>query len=669
MEEDDAFWGHDTWGDEDDASGNESFHDSDEDSAAKKDAFDSDFDDSESDHDEEEKAAGRDEEQEVQRQEKQRNNQQRQGNYVDAAAAKGVGGKKRGRGMVKRLKGDGDNAGIVLNSPLLPTSSTSSSATAIPTPLLASQQPLQPALPTTAQSSSSSSMPPPNKFARKANDVAVKTTLASTRERRSQNIMKRLRETRSTERSEVGKKSKSSSAATTTTSSKKSKRRQYAQEELLIEAVHDTEPENQRWILGRKRGQDLADKDKDSMSSLREKKGKVIQKYHSRRGCLITLTFPEMDAVPDILTRQQPKLQEASSSSSSEPTLCAITGKPARYRDPQTKLGYSDIAAFKELRRRHQAGEPLDDHRLVVKQPPKAPLSRKPTEANSEVAARGAAKGSAGAATSGPPNLDPKASNGQAIGTVAGVAPRMDANTPQANLQPQPHQFSSCLSPGNNIANGMESPPLSPSGRRLSRRKWNPSVKMLENIVNADNAKLAPGLQLRPSLTSSLVSAMGMEATTDVVASAPESTATTDTAESSQGGGTEAKETAPKQKPAAKGSNDAKPAAKKATATEKGAMANGATKNSRKRSVPSKKATTSKASNNEGTPKSSTDSNDAAYEASLQSNKAKIYAIPQDDESGDKKLQYMTQSELIMEAINNYSRLKEEEHKTIPNRK
>ncbi|KAL3790806.1 hypothetical protein HJC23_004707 [Cyclotella cryptica] len=36
---------------------------------------------------------------------------------------------------------------------------------------------------------------------------------------------------------------------------------------------------------------------------------------------------------------------------------CVITGKVARYRDPQTMLGYHDINAYKELRRRVDAGE------------------------------------------------------------------------------------------------------------------------------------------------------------------------------------------------------------------------------------------------------------------------------------------------------------------------
>ena len=38
------------------------------------------------------------------------------------------------------------------------------------------------------------------------------------------------------------------------------------------------------------------------------------------------------------------------------PATCAVTGKPARYRDPLTGQGYHDVAAFKELRRRRETG-------------------------------------------------------------------------------------------------------------------------------------------------------------------------------------------------------------------------------------------------------------------------------------------------------------------------
>lgn len=36
--------------------------------------------------------------------------------------------------------------------------------------------------------------------------------------------------------------------------------------------------------------------------------------------------------------------------------VCAVTGKPARYRDPQTGLPYADASAFAALRKRSSAG-------------------------------------------------------------------------------------------------------------------------------------------------------------------------------------------------------------------------------------------------------------------------------------------------------------------------
>ena len=155
QEEDDAFWGHDTWNEED--SGNESFHDSDEDSAMKKDEFDSDFDDSESDNEDEEAAAGAEEEMELQKNEKR---QQKKGGgggaYVDVKTGRG----KRGTGR-KRIMGEGFNAGIVLNlPPQMADSLSMNSTTAIPH--LQQQQQIQPtAIPSAVAASNLKPPPPP----------------------------------------------------------------------------------------------------------------------------------------------------------------------------------------------------------------------------------------------------------------------------------------------------------------------------------------------------------------------------------------------------------------------------------------------------------------------------------------------------------------------------
>lgn len=411
QEEDDAFWGHETWA-EDADSGNESFHDSDEDSALKKDEFDSDFNDSESDNEEEERAAGEEEERELKRQERSKSS--RSNAYVDIKRV----AKKTG----KRIRGDGMNAGIVLNFP--PAFAGSASAgiplaqpqTAIQPPITTSQIPVQ---------------GPPKKIARN-------NFVPTTRETRSR-ISKGTKRTRSTKASSTPRPVKKE----TKTSTKKAKRRLYRQEELLIEAVNETEPENQRWLLGRQRIKDLEEKDRDALALRDKARGKIVQKYHSRRACLITLTFPEMDSVPDILTR--PKIIPTRP----EKVECVITGKPARYRDPKTNLGYYDLAAFKELRRRMEAKEPLDQRKKKI-----AEAKKKEFTASAPVPVASA------------PNQKP---------SQTPSTPTDNNNNNKALLE------LSKMAPGT---------PVSPGGRRSSRA-WKPSEKMIKNIISNQHVKMA----------------------------------------------------------------------------------------------------------------------------------------------------------------------------------
>ena len=427
MEEDDTFWSHETWNDDDDGedSGNDSFHESDEDSVLKKDVFDSDFDDSESDNEDDDVAAGEAEELELQKSERARRNQKSSTNYVDAKSSTARGNRGKRGAANKRAVGVGFNAGIVLKFPsnssnslaLLPTPSsisalqlTKPSTTSIQSAIAAAAAdtktkiavnnlPEPSTLPAPVTSSranavSSSSRKSKNRI---VGDPVVRSSRVSLRERRSTHGVRTLRENRSTPSRQSATittnaaaaastgRSKSSSGGSnsrTTTTTTTAKRKRHSQEELLLEAIHETEPENQRWLFGRKRTQDQHDKDKDLNSGFRDKyRGrKVIQKFHSRRGCLNTLTFPEMDAVPEILTRRQPQQQQqqvqeknlesrpsnVASSSSAEPSqqqvssnICVITGRPGRYKDPITNLPYHNLAAFKELRRRHDNGIPI----------------------------------------------------------------------------------------------------------------------------------------------------------------------------------------------------------------------------------------------------------------------------------------------------------------------
>lgn len=637
LEEDDAFWGHETWLEE--GSDNDSFHESDEDSNLQKDVFDSDFNDSESDNDEEEKAAGEAEERELQRQE--RSNSQRKSTYQDIArGGRSMMAKKKGKG--KRIMGDGMNAGLVLNFPP-PTSvvsATISSQPALPTPVAGVATPL-----------------PPKKPARKAQSGP---TLASHRSRRSQ--QRKLRDTRSTPSdSHAGRKHHGKPIHT-----KKIKRRRYKQEELLLEAVNETEPENQRWLLARKRVQDLAEKDKDI--SMRDKaRGKVIQKYHSRRGCLITLTFPEMDAVPEILTR--PK----SAPPKPEKVVCIITGKPARYRDPSTKMGYFDSSAFKELRRRQKAGEPLD-------QRPKSGVVE-PEPADENVATR---NGLGALSTSEETDLTPVVACPNPITTTSMTS--QSSSTISKNVQ------------NNTIAPTMNSPPVSPGGRRLSSRKRKLSEKLLQNMNATPGEKglLAAGLQLKPlAISTSQVGpikngedtvpreAPGGEADTSSTVPGPTNPGTNTSGKgtgreeilranksatvgaralaSTQGKRIHNSSSAGEEKTAS-GSKEGKAAvgtaASKKTKAPETISSSDAGKNLHDLAAPAEKVNPSKTP---GMPSS--------LDTQVGTSKSEeMYVWPQDTKGGNKKARYLTQSELIMEVITNYSKKCDERENSSANR-
>lgn len=322
QEDDDAFWGHETWAEDD--SGNDSFRESDEDSEARNDEFDSDFNDSESDHDAEEEAAGAEAEAELQRQERSLKRKQK---FDVAKAGRDLMQKKKGKGK-KRAMGDGINAGLVLNFPPMGAGAALAPAAApVPSAPVAVKAKKAP------QRRSSPRSPAGKKRSLRAATVSKSQQAASKRK---------------------------ATAATTSTTTTKKKQKRFTQEELLLEAATVTEPENERWLLARKRIQQT--EDVLQKGSQEDKRGKVICKFRSRRGCLNSLTFPEMDHVPDILARKH-----VAPVKTKVPTECVITGKKARYRDPKTMLGYHDIAAFKELRRRFNAGEPLDQRKKAKK--------------------------------------------------------------------------------------------------------------------------------------------------------------------------------------------------------------------------------------------------------------------------------------------------------------
>ncbi|KAL7480899.1 hypothetical protein ACHAW6_006578 [Cyclotella cf. meneghiniana] len=185
------------------------------------------------------------------------------------------------------------------------------------------------------------------------------------------------------------------------TSQRNPSKRQYTQEEMILEAVQSTELENHKWLLGRKRRKE-AMKEEENDATMKSGKakggGRLIERFYSKRGGCNTLTFFDMDRLPDIFTRVSmhhaasvggssiegqfsPRRRTRSNSEGSggKPpngnttsrsiAKCVITGKVARYRDPQTMLGYHDVDAYKELRRRVDAGElhPLSTNARAMK--------------------------------------------------------------------------------------------------------------------------------------------------------------------------------------------------------------------------------------------------------------------------------------------------------------
>lgn len=291
LEDDEEFWGHDTWAEDD--SGNESF--SDNDSEAKVDQFDSDFNDSESDHEEDERAAGAAEEMEISREDR---NSRKRGGYVEK------GGALKKRRIGRRVMGDGLNAGLVLNIP----------GQAVAPPVIVRPQTMAKPQPQIAARPKRIKKEPPTLRTRSTGTI----TGAATKKRQSA----------------------SASGAN------RKKRERFTQEQLLVEAANETEPANHRWLLARKRIQDQ--KEVETLEP--QEKKNVVETYTSRRGALNTVHFWDMDRIPSILAqRAGPQLPER--------VLCAITGRPAKYKDPKTGLGYFDAASFKELRRRHAVGE------------------------------------------------------------------------------------------------------------------------------------------------------------------------------------------------------------------------------------------------------------------------------------------------------------------------
>jgi hypothetical protein len=422
-DQDAQFWAHETWNDEDSDhdSANASFHASDADSMAARDEFDSDFNDSEeeeldpndNDHDAQKHrstdafSSAEDTLRKEERHAKEvaRRKKEVRGEFI---LAKGRTKKRSKGGRVtavvpggvsrqKRVLGEGLNTGIVLGQlpppDALLSNSSSFLANAIygrpSTTVIVASAP-----PTASESGTAASADYPklisfsgqtlntvqtkisepttpfevdNRVAeastslRTGLQLSTSPTTAETKQNRKKS--RKIATLLPTSRTRPIRDSTDIGGTTTSFVSSergaKKRKQQFSQEELLLEAVSTTEPENKRWLLTRVRIRDQATKESslaihNGGRGLSSAGGKHIERFCSRRGHLNTIHFPDMDFVPPILQQSSFRIYNRSKLE----LTCVVSGKPARYVDPLTGSPYFDLNAFRELRRRHVNGKP-----------------------------------------------------------------------------------------------------------------------------------------------------------------------------------------------------------------------------------------------------------------------------------------------------------------------
>lgn len=380
-------------GDDDSVSDGEgSYRMSDDESAAAVDQFDSDFDESESDADEDEDGEG-DEELELRAEERKsaaskREKNRRLGVPLKASAGRELMRKKTGKMTKRGPLGEGYNEGLVLNWP------PSSGGAAAPVGARAGTPAKAPAhtqivgtkpttIPIGAQSipAAASQIKPQHV---PSQPIVQPPIFPKNTAIKSQALPRHLRAgpTSPSAKPSFTKLKQQQRQAVTTGERKKIPKRQFTQEEMILESIKSTETENAKWLNSRKRGkEESAQMEKASSAKKSSLNQKPISRFHSRRGRTNTLTFMDMDHLPEILTRRHvppsrahpstsPKRRrlDSTTSETSETTQattnaeknhekCVVTGKVARYRDPKTNLGYHDLDAYKEIRRRVESGE------------------------------------------------------------------------------------------------------------------------------------------------------------------------------------------------------------------------------------------------------------------------------------------------------------------------
>jgi len=424
QEDDDAFWSHSIWSeggggfssgrkrprdDEGDRSasssesgsddgssesisdGEGSFRMSDEESEAAVDQFDSDFDESESEEEEEEGGEGATERELIAEEKRNKASQKKKRQQVAFQGKGGTGGrdliKKKKGAMTKRgPTGEGWNAGLVLNWPASASSSSGQLGQPVTKPLTA---PVEVASGNSSSPAEQSALKPQHTAVTQPTQLvpkAIQQTFPIATKTKSKTAVPprlNLRGGTATSKPKPAASAKVTQQHRPAVIDRKSTthKLQFTQEDLIIEAIKSTEMENSKWLSARKRVKAEAAQ-LENAAKAKTINHNPVSRFHSRRGCNNTLTFMDMDHLPDILTRSHPPRKTSAADSSTirsprkrradsvashgsssspdiekEQTKCVITGKVARYRDPKTMLGYYDVDAFKELRRRFDAGE------------------------------------------------------------------------------------------------------------------------------------------------------------------------------------------------------------------------------------------------------------------------------------------------------------------------
>ena len=129
----------------------------------------------------------------------------------------------------------------------------------------------------------------------------------------------------------------------------------FTQRNLLLEAAKTTEPENERWLLERKRLQQRFRDEGCVETESKKSKGKmlapttktVVSRYHSRKGFLNTITYMDNNYSNMLKPHRKAKRKERIEK---RRAVCVVTGKPGRYKDPLTGEIYADLHAFKKIR-------------------------------------------------------------------------------------------------------------------------------------------------------------------------------------------------------------------------------------------------------------------------------------------------------------------------------